>query len=196
MTVSTPSPLQPGWYEGGCYSDLSSKGATAPGCQGKIGECNAVDLAREQGVWTNADPSLATNVSLSSDEIARMQGNAARDPPCVAYDTMTTTITLDGATNADFAGYRGGVDLGSIQDAQADAAGTHSTRTEISSAEVGGNLVITTVFHFDAHAPSPTTLDVAQAAYEVRRALALASSPPGLHTSTRACARSRRQCLY
>ena len=117
MTVSTPSPLQPGWYEGGCYSDLSSKGATAPGCQGKIGECNAVDLAREQGVWTNADPSLATNVSLSSDEIARMQGNAARDPPCVAYDTMTTTITLDGATNADFAGYRGGVDLGSIQDA-------------------------------------------------------------------------------
>ena len=85
------------YYEGHCYSDKSSRNATAPGCQGKVGECNNYLLNNTMGQVASST-SLVNPVPDAAQ--TRMEGSNFLDEPCNgngvdgAWNVITASLTL------------------------------------------------------------------------------------------------------
>ena len=62
-------------YEAGCYSPASSRGVTAPGCEGNTGECNVPYLLATRGASTRS--SAITN--LTDATLARLAFEYVQD---------------------------------------------------------------------------------------------------------------------
>jgi hypothetical protein len=89
------------YYEGGCHSEDSSHGITAPGCQGKQGECNVPYLQSAMGASTSSSA-----ISTVSDAVlARLAHEFVHDAtPCVVWDSVEVEFTMPDASISDFGG--------------------------------------------------------------------------------------------
>ena len=126
------------YYEGGCYSNSSSRRSFAPGCQGMQGECNIPYLQAVRGV--TSVPSVVTPVPQTT--LARLAFEYVQDAtPCVVWDVITMEVTFDGASMSSFTG-RGGYTsrmCGMI----ATAAGLPSAYASCSAATVSAGVTLT-----------------------------------------------------
>ena len=82
------------YYEGGCYSNSSSRRGFAPGCRGKQGECNIPYLQATRGVTTQ--PSAITTIPAATMQRLALE-NVQDVTPCVTWDTIEVSLMLDNA---------------------------------------------------------------------------------------------------
>ena len=85
------------YYEGGCYSNSSSRRSFAPGCQGMQGECNIPYLEAVRGATTISSAITAVpNATLD-----RLAHEYVQDiVPCMTWDRVEISIVLDGRDGA------------------------------------------------------------------------------------------------
>lgn len=84
------------YYEGGCYSDKSSKRTFAPGCGTKVGECNAAYLESAQGATTVAS-AIGTPAADVTARLAKGKSSI-----CQTWDQVIVKVVLAGASLSDF----------------------------------------------------------------------------------------------
>lgn len=84
------------YYDGRCWSADSSTGTTAPGCQGKAGECNFEAIAAASiasSSYPDTRPAGAAEGLMSPVPQARLDSISSNEP-CIHWDVIQVEVTL------------------------------------------------------------------------------------------------------